>query len=179
MPLRKPYTPPSQNNNYPPDARGRLKLGKANGGQIKKFAAGGSSVDDIPALLMDGEFVIKKDIVSMYGKQFFDDLNRGRIKKFAEGGPVGNSTSSSSSVPESNPSAYSPVNNINITVNVAKEQSQVVSQNENSSRSEEDGKEETVKNKDLAEKIKGQVIRVLTEQQRPGGMLSSSVYKKR
>ena len=179
MPLRKPYTPPSQNNNYPPDARGRLKLGKANGGQIKKFAAGGSSVDDIPALLMDGEFVIKKDIVSMYGKQFFDDLNRGRIKKFAEGGPVGNSTSSSSSVPESNPSAYSPVNNINITVNVAKEQSQVVSQNENSSGSEEDGKEETVKNKELAEKIKGQVIRVLTEQQRPGGMLSSSVYKKR
>ena len=179
MPLRKPYTPPSQNNNYPPDARGRLKLGKANGGQIKKFAAGGSSVDDIPALLMAGEFVIKKDIVSMYGKQFFDDLNKGRIKKFAEGGPVGNSTSSSSSVPASNPSAYSPVNNINITVNVAKEQSQVVSQNENSSGSEEDGKEETVKNKELAEKIKGQVIRVLTEQQRPGGMLSSSVYKKR
>jgi len=179
MPLRQPYTPPSQNNNYPPDARGRLKLGKANGGQIKKFAAGGSSVDDIPALLMDGEFVIKKDIVSMYGKQFFDDLNRGRIKKFAEGGPVGNLSSSPSSVSESNSSAYSPVNNINITVNVAKEQSQVVSQNQNSSGSEEDGKEETVKNKDLAEKIKGQVIRVLTEQQRPGGMLSSSIYKKR
>lgn len=179
IPLRQPYTPPSQNNNYPPDARGRLKLGKANGGQIKKFAAGGSSVDDIPALLMAGEFVIKKDIVSMYGKQFFDDLNRGRIKKFSEGGPVGNLSSSPSSVPASNPSAYSPVNNINITVNVAKEQSQVVSQNENSSGSEEDGKEETVKNKDLAEKIKGQVIRVLTEQQRPGGMLSSSVYKKR
>lgn len=178
MPLRKPYTPPSQNNNYPPDARGRLKLGKANGGQIKKFAAGGSSVDDVPALLMDGEFVIKKDMVNMYGKQFFDDLNRGRIKKFAEGGPVGNS-SSSSSVPASNPSAYSPVNNINITVNVAKEQSQVVSQNQNSSASEEDAKEETVKNKDLAEKIKGQVIRVLTEQQRPGGMLSSNIYKKR
>jgi TP901 family phage tail tape measure protein len=178
MPLRKPYTPPSQNNNYPPDARGRLKLGKASGGQIKKFAAGGSNVDDIPALLMAGEFVIKKDIVNMYGKQFFDDLNRGRIKKFAEGGPVGNS-SSSSSVPASNPSAYSPVNNINITVNVAKEQSQVVSQNQNSSASEEDAKEETVKNKDLAEKIKGQVIRVLTEQQRPGGMLSSSIYKKR
>jgi hypothetical protein len=128
---------------------------------------------------MAGEFVIKKDIVSMYGKQFFDDLNKGRIKKFAEGGPVGNLSSSPSSVSESNSSAYSPVNNINITVNVAKEQSQVVSQNQNSSGSEEDGKEETIKNKDLAEKIKGQVIRVLTEQQRPGGMLSSSIYKKR
>ena len=32
--------------------------------------------------------------------------------------------------------------------------------------------------KALSEKIKTEVVKIITEQQRPGGMLSSSVYKK-
>ena len=173
-PLRQPYTPPSQNNNYPPDARGRLKLGKADGGEIKKFAKGGSNVDDVPALLMDGEFVMRKQVVNMYGKKFFNDLNRGKIKKFAEGGFVGDQ--SSSSMPTSNSSSYSPTNNISIVVNLSKEQGQNVSSEQTTAGSQQD---ENKKNKELADRIKNQVLKVITDQQRPGGMLSSDVYKKR
>lgn len=175
MPLRKPYIPPSQNNNYPPDARARLRLGKAGGGEIKKFAKGGSNIDDVPALLMDGEFVMRREIVNMYGKKFFNDLNRGKIKKFAEGGFVGDQ--SSSSMPSSNSANYSPTNNISIVVNLSKEQNQDVSSEQATTMGSQ--QEETKKNKDLADKIKNQVLKVITEQQRPGGMLSSDVYKKR
>ena len=69
---------------------------RAGGGMIQKFAGGGmpktyggtTAEDNIPALLMGGEYVVKKNSVSHYGKDFFDKLNRGQIKKFADGGYV-------------------------------------------------------------------------------------------
>ena len=46
--------------------------GMANGG----FVTGGSGVlDDVPARLMGGEFVVRKSAVQKYGKSFFDRLN--------------------------------------------------------------------------------------------------------
>ena len=67
---------------------------KADGGRIKNFAPGGgvngpgtSTSDSIPALLSDGEWVIKADSVKKaekeFGPSFLHDLNAG---KFAEGG---------------------------------------------------------------------------------------------
>jgi TP901 family phage tail tape measure protein len=67
---------------------------KADGGRIKNFAPGGgvngpgtSTSDSIPALLSDGEWVIKADSVKKaekeFGSSFLHDLNAG---KFAEGG---------------------------------------------------------------------------------------------
>lgn len=48
--------------------------GMANGG----FVTGGSGVlDDVPARLMGGEFVVRKSAVQKYGKSFFDRLNNG------------------------------------------------------------------------------------------------------
>jgi TP901 family phage tail tape measure protein len=140
-----------------------------SGGPVQKFADGGSSKDDIPALLMGGEFVMRKEAVNLYGKRFFDELNNGRIKKFANGGQAGSPNNSETI------SNYSPVSNVNVTVNVTKDSvSSEVSQ-DNTQRGQED---EALKAKDLADKVRSQVMRVITEQQRPGGLLSSAVYKK-
>jgi TP901 family phage tail tape measure protein len=63
---------------------------KAKGGVIKHFNPGGkvagpgtSTSDSIPALLSDGEYVIKASSVSKYGTETMDALNAGR---FADGG---------------------------------------------------------------------------------------------
>jgi len=171
--LRSAYGSTTYNPIQPaPYSGGRLKLGKAMGGYIRGFANGGSSgKDDIPALLMGGEFVMRKEAVNMYGKKFFDDLNSGRARKFAEGGSVGNDNTGNSS-------NYSPTNNINVTVNLNQEK--IVSENKDESTSaNEDRQAENQRTKELAARVKEQVIRTITEQQRPGGLLGSNVYKKR
>ena len=142
-----------------------------NGGHIKGFAKGGQSADNIPAMLMDGEFVMRKEAVNLYGKKFFDNLNGGRISKFANGGAVGNSNDIGVST-----SNYNPTNNVNVTVNL-NQQIEKTSES-NTSNGERPQDEETRRNKQLAEQIKIQVIRVITEQQRPGGLLGSNIYKK-
>jgi len=155
-----------------PYSGGRLKLGKASGGYIQGFANGGSSgKDDIPALLMGGEFVMRKEAVNMYGKKFFDDLNSGRAKKFADGGQVG-------SIDGAGSSSYSPTNNVSVVVNLNQEAAPNQNTNENVSNVNDEKRAEAQRTKDLAERVKAQVIRVITEQQRPGGLLSSAVYKK-
>lgn len=59
--------------------------GKATGGPI----VGGSGVkDDVPTMLMGGEYVIKKSAAQKYGPEFLSALNKGSIKKFANGGFV-------------------------------------------------------------------------------------------
>lgn len=53
--------------------------------------------------------------------------------------------------------------------------------NNNTSGSQNSGLDRMKNEKDakaLSEKIKTEVVKIITEQQRPGGMLSSSVYKK-
>ncbi|NCC25634.1 MAG: phage tail tape measure protein [Deltaproteobacteria bacterium] len=50
---------------------------------------GDGSVDDVPALLMRGEYVIRKDAVKKYGPGLFDALNHGLLPAFASGGKVG------------------------------------------------------------------------------------------
>ena len=141
---------------------------RANGGYIRGFANGGSSgKDDIPAMLMGGEFVMRKEAVNMYGKKFFDDLNSGRAKKFADGGAVG-------SVSETNSNNYSPTNNVSVVVNL----NQQGATTENTETSEADKQQKDAEEtKQLAEQVKTQVMRVITEQQRPGGLLSSAVYR--
>ena len=140
-----------------------------NGGEIKRFASGGQNVDNVPAMLMGGEFVMRREAVNLYGKKFFDDLNSGRVKKFANGGSVGNMNS------QENFGSYSPVNNVAVTVNL--NQDKITSEVTQTNVFEEQ-RQEAERTKELAEKVKTQVIRVITEQQRPGGLLSSAVYRK-
>jgi hypothetical protein len=60
--------------------------GYASGGYIQ---GGSGSKDDVPAMLMGGEYVISKSAVRKYGTSFFDSLNKGGVQKFATGGIVG------------------------------------------------------------------------------------------
>jgi len=151
-----------------PYSGGRLKVGKASGGYIKGFANGGSSgKDDIPALLMGGEFVMRKEAVNNYGKKFFDDLNSGRARKFANGGTVGNSMNQVGEVG----TAVS-TNNVNITVNVSGGEVASDNMNQNSTSSaQEDNQKRGEDSKALATLIKNQVMEVISQQQRPGGIL--------
>lgn len=59
--------------------------GHASGGSIK---GGSGTKDDVPAMLMGGEYVIKKSAAQKYGVSYLDSLNNGTIKKFADGGYV-------------------------------------------------------------------------------------------
>jgi len=58
---------------------------KATGG----FISGGSgNKDDVPAMLMGGEFVMRKSAVQKYGAGFFNALNSGGVQGYASGGSV-------------------------------------------------------------------------------------------
>jgi hypothetical protein len=50
---------------------------------------GSGTKDDVPAMLMGGEYVIKKSAVQKYGPSFMDKVNGGQIEKFNTGGLVG------------------------------------------------------------------------------------------
>ena len=77
---------------------------------VQHFAAGGLALtggfipknigiagkDSVPAMLMPGEYVIKKDMVDLYGVDYLKSINRGEIKRFADGGPVGGRTTPNS-----------------------------------------------------------------------------------
>ena len=73
--------------------------GKARGGLIKKYAVGGKVMggsgfrDDVPALLNNGEYVIKKASVNKYGETFFNNLNTGQIPRYNSGNYVKRYTS--------------------------------------------------------------------------------------
>ena len=60
-------------------------FGLANGGYVNR----GSGVkDDVPAMLMGGEYVVKKSAVDKYGINFLENLNRGSLEGFSKGGGV-------------------------------------------------------------------------------------------
>jgi len=182
--------------NAPFDRKGNTPIGNYNYGTFNRaeggiigFAKGGSTgKDDIPAMLMGGEYVMRKNTVDLYGKSFFDDLNAGKIRKFAEGGFVSDSNKSSpSSLPAetSNTMQGNISNNISISINI--DRSGNTSETETSTSSgysngmnnqANAGLKSEKEAKDLSEKIKTEVVKIITEQQRPGGMLSSSVYRK-
>jgi TP901 family phage tail tape measure protein len=57
----------------------------ASGGKV---TGGSGTKDDVPAMLMGGEYVINKRAVQKYGPQFLEALNSGSLGGFAAGGPV-------------------------------------------------------------------------------------------
>lgn len=74
-------------NNY----SGALKIDpmfQAEGGFIP-LSAGKTGVDSVPAMLMPGEFVIRKSTVDGLGPDYLHALNEQKLQKFASGGLVG------------------------------------------------------------------------------------------
>ena len=143
----------------------------SSGGTVHNHNKGGhvsgkKGIDQIPAMLSDGEYVIKASSARKIGKANLDMVNAG---KYNQGGLVGDSSGSSEF---GDSSGGSSTNNINITVNVEK--------SGNSSSSKEQGNNQDMsaddkeKYKQMSEKIKEQVVAVIIEEKRPGGVLSES-----
>jgi predicted nucleic acid-binding Zn-ribbon protein len=72
--------------------------GLRDGGMVEGFATGGRvsgpggpTADRVPAMLSDGEYVIRASSVSRFGSAFFDALNSGRMPGFRLGGLFGGS----------------------------------------------------------------------------------------
>jgi TP901 family phage tail tape measure protein len=59
--------------------------GAAAGGYIR---GGSGSKDDVPAMLMGGEYVINKKSVNKYGPAFLEAINSGSLDGYAKGGKV-------------------------------------------------------------------------------------------
>jgi hypothetical protein len=59
---------------------------KKNSGGI--ITGGGGVIDDVPAMLTGGEYVIRKSAVQKYGVDFLNSLNSGNIQGYNQGGPV-------------------------------------------------------------------------------------------
>jgi len=57
----------------------------ASGGMVN---GGSGSKDDVPAMLMGGEYVVNKKAVSKYGAQFLESVNNGTLTGYAQGGSV-------------------------------------------------------------------------------------------
>jgi hypothetical protein len=138
-----------------------------NGGPIRKYASGGhisgkSGIDQIPAMLSEGEYVIKASSARQLGKPMLDRINAG---KYNDGGAVG-STQIDSSTSAGN------TNNISISINMenGKVGAEEKTQDANPATSQEGSSEKDQSL--LAEKIKQQVVSVIVEEQRPGGLLS-------
>jgi len=60
-----------------------LRMGKASGGYIS--GAGTATSDSIPAMLSNGEFVVRASAVKKYGRGFFAAANSGILTGFAPG----------------------------------------------------------------------------------------------
>ena len=138
------------------------------GGPIRKYASGGyisgkSGIDQIPAMLSEGEYVIRASSARQIGKPMLDRINAG---KFNEGGPVTEMEGSQ----ESSNTGSGNTNNINISINLEKgsaKESASQDQNQEGDRSNEQMKE-------FSDKIKKQVLSVIVEEQRPGGLLQDT-----
>ena len=139
-----------------------------NGGLIKAFARGGMSRDNVPALLMGGEYVVNKQSVDKYGVNFFDGINKGRLPRFQEGGAVGMAESAGTDAPLNN------TNNFSININIDQSGTASASNDptdQGASQNTQAAEEEQERNKRLGERIQTVVQAELVDQLRPGGLL--------
>jgi len=124
----------------------------------------GGYIDNIPALLTGGEFVMGSSAVRRHGSGFFNRLNSGGRIGYQEGGLVGDQgvVAGESTVNEqTNTSQKTDTNTtINITVNSSGGESSESTQGQPGTRE-----------KELAVKIRGAVLSVLKEEKRTGGVL--------
>ena len=138
------------------------------GGKINKYAAGGmiygkSGIDQIPAMLSEGEYVIKASSARQMGKPMLDRINAG---KFYEGGSV-----SAEAQKEESSISGGQTNNISINIKMDGSGNKQES-SETTSDSQGDTKREN--QAEIGRKIKDAVIGVIVEEKRPGGLLSET-----
>ena len=94
-------TPPQPSSVYNPNAAWEAKYGVASGGYIS--GPGTPTSDSIPAMLSDGEYVIKAASVNKFGKNFLDSINAGSLPGFKMGGMMRDGSKSSKRTPAKTP----------------------------------------------------------------------------
>jgi len=144
---------------------------KTYGGKIARYANGGhiagkSGIDQIPAMLSEGEYVIRASSARQIGKPMLDQINAG---KFNDGGPVSEIAGSSE-----NGSSGGNTNNINISINMERGSASQKQQTDQTSTGQNpaDNSKDQESSAALADRIKKQVVSIIAEEQRPGGLLS-------
>ena len=153
-----------------PGTESSLAIGRYLGGPIRKYASGGhiagkSGIDQIPAMLSEGEYVIRSSSARQIGKPMLDRINAG---KFNDGGSVSPINSSSESA-----TSEGSTNNINISINMGGEKFKGGSDSSEGSNESSQGKsDEEQKALKLGERVKQQVVSVIIEEKRPGGLLA-------
>ena len=139
------------------EANNRFSFGGYNtGGRV----AGPAGIDRVPAMLSEGEYVINARAAKKIGMPMLEGLNAG---KYNEGGLVKDSTTK----PGTGAKKEGMTNNISINVTVSGNSTQESSKN-NSTNAPSD---QRAAMDDLGKKIKQQVITVIREENRPGGLL--------
>ena len=101
--------------------------GKASGGSIK---------DNVPALLMGGEYVMSQQAVRNYGTNFMNQLNNGSLPRFADGGLVPNSNGSITTSTRNDTQNYSNNEVLQALLTAINSLNDTISQDNNISRSE-------------------------------------------
>ena len=133
------------------------KVTGAYGGLMRRYAMGGPT-DDIPALLMSGEYVMNRGATSKYGRRLLDSMNQGRAPRFADGGEVG--VANPTTTTESNAKM---TGDVNISINVTGQNSQTETQGNTSQGG--------IDYKKMSERIKAVVLETINEEKRLGGAL--------
>lgn len=128
------------------------------------FVSGKSGIDQIPAMLSEGEYVIKASSARRLGPQTLNAINTGR---FNDGGAV-------TPISEKTESGISGGNTNNISISVNIDKSGGTSEEKSDSKSSDPKKasDDQTKEKALSEKLKEQVVATILEEQRPGGLLA-------
>lgn len=145
-----------------------VRSGLAYGGMLRRYAAGGPT-DDIPALLMGGEYVMSRQSTRKYGKQFFDAMNQGRAPRFAEGGMVGgaNGTELGDKFDKlSTKLETTAASNISININVT-------NGGTTETQTQGDTNRGGIDYKKMGDQIRQVVIQTINEEKRLGGSLRS------
>ena len=133
---------------------------KLNSGGFLPY--GSRLTDSIQAYLSGGEYVVNSRAVRKYGVGGLNRINSG-VARFAEGGMVGSDQT------KANNTSNSTDNNVSISI--------TINANGNGDNKEEKdktgvGTEGT--NNELANRIKGVVLEVISNEQRTGGLLDST-----
>jgi hypothetical protein len=117
-------------------------------------------------MVMGGEYVMSPRTVSKYGTGFMSQLNQGRLPSFQSGGPVGGGAAMAAGIT---------TNNVSLSVNIDKSGGATAETGKGSrdrTKNDERGDaEEAQSSKEFAEAIRGAVLKEITKQQRPGGLL--------
>lgn len=162
--IPKPKAPMAVGKSWQGSINPNIASTAAYGGLMRRYASGGT-VDDVPALLMGGEYVLNKETTRKYGKKFLDSLNRGAAPRFADGGMV-SGESMADKVEKISNKLESGASSANVSININ------VTQNGMAQTSVEgNSKQDGVDYKRLGDQVRALVVEEIASQKRVGGML--------